>query len=284
MNARPNERQTVTHEAMDTRFAVTVVHTDPRYARQAVTEAFAELDRIEGRLSRFAEGSDVFRLNRLGPGQSTMVHPDTFACLHVAREVQEATEGAFDVAYASTTATVGHRFHLDRSSYSVRVLAPGVRLDLGGIGKGFALDRMAALLKQWDVEAVLLCASSSTVLAMNPPPNEAGWPIRLGPDRAPLCRLLSHAALSGSGRAVKGAHVIDGRLQSSDAGWWRTWAAAPSGAVADALSTAFMVMSAEQIQTYCASHDEVSAYALASEDASPLVVADRLPQRGERTH
>ena len=176
-------RHTLAHDCMATTFKLTVVHADPVYARQAAAAAFEELDRIEGRLSRYVEASDISRVNHLGRGQSTVVQRDTFDCLRIALEVQRDTQGAFDVAYGSAgPAPQGSRFELDAEDHAVRVLADGVRLDLGGIGKGFALDHMAALLADWDIESGLLAASTSTLLALQAAPGEAGWPIAFGPD------------------------------------------------------------------------------------------------------
>ncbi len=273
----PQQRQILTHEAMATVFRLSLVHPEPLYARQAAAEAFAELERIEGRLSRFVESSDVFRAGRLARGQSTWVHPDTLRCLAIALDIQRATAGAFDVAYASTASPASPpdrpRWELDEKEHAVRVLADGVRLDLGGIGKGFALDRMAALLADWEIEAALLSASTSTVLALGRPPGEAGWPLRVGPDDAPHELRLAHRALSGSGTAVKGNHVLDPRSGGPATGWFRAWAAAPTAAVADALSTAFLVMTEHEVRDFCRTRAEISAYLLPSPEAETLAIA-----------
>jgi len=250
---------------MATTFKLTVVHADPVYARQAAAAALAELDRIEGRLSRYAETSDISRINRLVRGQSTVVQLDTFDCLRIALDVQRDTQGAFDVAYASAgPAPQGPRFELDAEDHAVRVLADGVRLDLGGVGKGFALDRMAAVLGDWDIESALLAASTSTLLALQAAPGKAGWPIAYGPDSDPHRAKLAGRALSGSGTALKGSHIIDPRAGRPVQDRFRAWAGAPTAGVADALSTAFMVMSEEEIREYCKRNAEVSAFLLKS--------------------
>ena len=275
-------RHTLTHEAMATTFKLTVGHADPVYARQACAEAFAELERIEGRLSRFIESSDVSRINRLGQGQSTVVQLDTFECLRIALEVQRETRGAFDVAYGSAgPVPSGPRFELSDEDHAVRVLAASVRLDLGGIGKGFALDRMAVLLADWEVDSALLAASTSTLLAPGwshwrpagaseehgqdaraTVQETSGWPVTFGPEQDLQRLVLCNRALSGSGTAVKGDHIVDpraGRPAKDRAG---AWAGAPCAAVADALSTAFLVMTEGEIRDYCLRHREVSAHVL----------------------
>ena len=300
-------RVALTHDAMATAFQIAIACEEPAYARQAAAAAFAELDLIEGRLSRFAEGSDIFRINRLRPGEATLVHLDTFECLRIAEEVRRDTAGAFDVAYlvvteappchserseaksrnlssalagaercldklgmtATSTACAkdgGSRcFELSEESHTVRVLAEGVCLDLGGIGKGFALDRMAALLREWEVASALLCASISTILALDAPPGEEGWAVQLGLDDAPEHLKLINGALSASGTAVKGSHIVDPRTGRPAEGRFRAWALAPTAAMADALSTAFMIMSEEAVRAYCRCHTGIVARILSAD-------------------
>jgi thiamine biosynthesis lipoprotein len=261
MAERGLHRHTLACEAMATAFKVTVVHADPLYARQAAAAALAELGRIEGRLSRFVETSDIARINRLDRGQQTVVQLDTFECLAIALDVQRETGGAFDVAYGSAGPwSAGLRFELNAERHSVRVLADGVRLDLGGIGKGFALDRMAAILADWDIAAARLAASTSTILGIGSPPGEEGWPITFGPGRDLRRARLRDRAFSGSGTVVQGSHFIDPRTKRPVQGRFRAWAAAPTGAMADALSTAFMVMTEAEIRDYCRRHAEISAW------------------------
>jgi thiamine biosynthesis lipoprotein len=258
---RSSGRHTVVREAMATTFKVTLAHGDAVYARQAGAAALAELDRIEGLLSRFVESSDISRINGLERGSGTVVQLDTFDCLRIALEVHRETGGAFDVAYGSRGPwSARPRFELDETSHTVRVLDDGVRLDLGGIGKGFALDRMAALLADWDVTAALLAASTSTVLAAGPPPGADGWPIVFGPDGKTQKLCLKDRAFSGSGTAVRGSHIMDPRTRRPATGAIRAWAGAPTAAVADALSTAFMVMSETEVRDYCRRHPEITAW------------------------
>ena len=189
-------------------------------------------------------------------------------------EVQRQTGGAFDAAYGSLGAwRADARFELDAERHAVRVLDEGVQLDLGAIGKGFALDRMAAILADWEIPAALLAASTSTLVAIGAPRGDEGWPIAFGSDANPRRSRLADRAISGSGIAVKGAHIIDPRTARPIEGRYRAWAIAPTGALADALSTAFMVMSEAKIREYCRQHPEVDAYVLSSlecGDASPL--------------
>jgi thiamine biosynthesis lipoprotein len=147
-----------------------------------------------------------------------------------------------------------------------------VRLDLGGIGKGFALDSLAAVLKEWDIESALLRASDSTMLALSPPPGEPGWPVSFGPSHDCRRLKLADAAFSGSGKAVKGDHIINPHTGHPAEGNERAWAGAPSAAVADALSTAFMVMSEEAVRDFCKRNPGISAFVQRSSSASVLEI------------
>ncbi len=232
-------------------FSVEVAHADARYARQAVAAAFAELDMLEGQLSRFVEGSDVWQLGRLQRGETAVVSLDTFRCLDAALQVQQRTSGAFDVTYASAPGSNPRgRLRLAPAGCRVGIAANGVRIDLGGIGKGYALDRMAVVLEQWDVTAARLAASTSTILALDAPPGEPGWTVVFGPTgrRRPVA--LRRAALSTSGTGVKGRHVADPRTGRPAVGT-HAWARAATATLADALSTAFLAMTPQEIAQCC---------------------------------
>ena len=246
-------------EAMGTVFAVTATHADADYAQQAIRAALDELAWLEDRLSRFRPASDIGQLNRLRPGQSLTVAPETLACLQTALEIEEATQAAFDIGYASATST-RPRIALDQAASSVHVLAAGVQLDLGAIGKGFALDRMAAVLAEWDLDGIMLWASTSTVFARGKLPHVPSASVRIGPESARRSVLLDGAAMSASGTSVQGFHIIDPRSRRPARHRTRCWAKAPTAAEADALSTAFMVMTDAETAAYCQRHPHVSAY------------------------
>ncbi len=269
MHADPPGLTTLCHQGMATDFSITIAHDDERYARQAIAEAFQELDRLESRLSAFLDHSDVSRIARLPLGQTCPIDPDTFACLEIALAVERETGGAFDIAYR----TQPHRptselIRLNSRTSAVEALAASVTLDLGGIGKGFALDRMAALLADWDLHSVLLRASKSTLLAGEAPPGSRGWAIQFGTSTDPRKILLAQSAFSGSGTDVQGPHIIDPATGRPAQHHRQVFAQTATGAEADALSTAFFVMDDGAIQDYCRHHPHVAAYVVpADEDA-----------------
>jgi thiamine biosynthesis lipoprotein len=267
--------QLLEHEAMGTVFYIKVASERDTYARQAVNAAFDELRRLDALLSVYVENSDVSRINRLPPVTETIVDVDTFGCLKIALQMEQITNGAFNVAYDSRPRTAGQRaIDLLPAPCRVRVRAEGVRLDLGGIGKGYALDRMAALLRDWEVTSTLCWSSESTFLATEPPPREPGWAVHFGPSAIKIETALKRRAISGSGNLVKGAHIVDPSSGRAVESRRMTWAAARTAAQADAFSTALMVMSRADIETLLKREPDVGIF-VTSEDGLSWAVTRR---------
>lgn len=247
------------HEAMATEFAIFITHSDSEYARQAAVAAWRELDALESELSRFIETSDIARANRLQPGETIPIGDDTLQCLLLAAEIATATDHAFDPAYASEHDFDGPPFTLDPDAHTLTSRARRLRLDLGAIGKGYALDRLAALLREWNLGHACVQSGGSTVLALDAPPDLPGWPIGIGDDNSQQTIHLTRMALSGSGIAVKGEHLLDPRTRRPATRTTRVWALAPGAAISDALSTAFYVMDDPAIAAFCEVHPEIGA-------------------------
>jgi thiamine biosynthesis lipoprotein len=149
--------------------------------------------------------------------------------------------------------------------------AGGVTVDLGGIGKGYALDRIVTILDDWGIRSALIHGGTSTALAIGSggraagcPEGREGWPVGVGGVWGSVTGLktilLKDAALSGSGTETKGSHILDPRTGGPAQGHPAAWAVCPTATEADALSTAFMVMSTDEVREYCASHANVSAF------------------------
>jgi thiamine biosynthesis lipoprotein len=263
------------HEAMATVFEVHAVHPDERYAAQAARAAFDLADRLERELSRFLPNSDIARVNHLAAGETTRVSPSTMECLVMGRQVFDLTGGAFDVSIGTGLASL----EIDPDDSLVRATRNGVRLDLGGIGKGYAVDRMANVLEEWGLDLALVNGGFSSVLALEPPAGRDGWPLTLSDPGSPsrvLARLSArHTALGASG-VRKGHHIVDPRAGGPAHGRVAAWAAAPRpeetgaeegprpavAAVADALATAFMLMSPDSIEGLCERYPGLEAWIL----------------------
>jgi len=250
------------HEAMATDFSITLAapQHSADYARQAAGACWRELDRLESELSRFVESSDIARANRLARGETITITDPTLECLLIAAEVCIATQNAFDPAYASERdAPSAPPFTLDPSTHTLTSHASRLHLDLGAIGKGYALDRLAGVLRDWEIPPACLQSGGSTALLLDAPPNEPGWAVGIGDSDTYRTLDLANISLSGSGIAVKGSHLIDPTRHSAAARTTRVWALAATAALSDALSTAFFIMSDEEIAAFCRAHPEVGA-------------------------
>lgn len=259
------------HEAMATTFAIAIADQAEAYARQAAIAAWHEVERLESELSRYVESSDISRANRLRRGETLAIGDDALQCLLLAAELTVATRHAFDPAYASVrdpaAAPDAPPYTLDPESHTLTSQVPRLHLDLGAIGKGYALDVIAALLRDWEIPAACLQSGGSSVLAMAAPAGHPGWPVGLGDDPAARSLPLANAALSGSGIAVKGVHLFNPRTATRADRTTRVWALASTAAMSDALSTAFFVMSNAEVAAFCADHSEIGA-AITTADGS----------------
>ena len=265
------------HSAMATLFEIYCSDAREEYARQAAMHAFKIADQVELELSRFTEGSDISRLNALGPEMSARVGSRAMDCLQIARWVHVATDGAFDVAIGTGFSDV----ELVPEVHEVRLHAAGIQLDLGGIGKGYAVDLMAASLEEWDLPNALIHGGYSSVLALESPSGKSGWPLTLSvpAGHAVLEKISARMlALSGSG-ILKKDHILNPKTkepirhrqaawvtvprmiagETGSASWKVPTLASPASTVADALSTAFMILGEEEIDKICSRYPGLEA-------------------------
>jgi thiamine biosynthesis lipoprotein len=160
---------------------------------------------------------------------------------------------------------------VDRAARTVSFRKEGMLLDFGGIGKGWALDRAAEMLRQNQVTAAVLSAGTSSVVAIGAPPNEPGWKVRI---RDPYNKdgyldevVLRDESLSTSGsyekffdlNGKKYCHIFDPHTGRPVEGMLSATAIAAIGVETDALSTAFFVMGEEKTRQYCRKHSGTRA-------------------------
>jgi thiamine biosynthesis lipoprotein len=257
--------------AMATHFQVRIHCDESIYAAQAAQAALDLTDSLEARLSRFRSNSDIARIGELAPGERIRLSEPAFACLQIAERMERATHGAFCATPAALkTQSSLPRWSLLPDEQSILCLSGQLLFDLGAIGKGFALDRMAELLRQWDCPSFLLIAGGSSVLAGDPPAEAPGWSCGLGDDSATQRFLLTHASLSGSGLAVQGSHILDPRNGRPASRQMRAWALADTAAESDALSTACMVLSEQELAEVLAQNHSWLSFLETDEGYRPL--------------
>jgi FAD:protein FMN transferase len=300
----------VHRRAMACRFEITLASGDATSV-PAARAALNEVDRIEDQLSVFREASALSHLNRCAAHEAVEVDGDLLDLLVECRELARATGGAFDVtstplsrcwgflardghvpsreAIEHARALVGfgavNLTALDGTRPTVRFERPGIELNLGAIGKGYALDRVARDMRRSGVAHALLSAGCSSLLAIGG--REAGWHVTVvspgqsadGADRLLANVWLRDAALGTSGAGeqfviadgTRYGHVIDPRTGWPASGVLSASVIATSAAVADALSTAFLVGGLELAEHYCAIHPDVMAL-VTPDDGSETVV------------
>lgn len=240
---------TFKHHAMATYFEARIAGEEPGYAAQAAQAALDLLDKLEAHLSRFRPNSALAQIAALMPGESMRLSEPVFACLAIAKRMEAATRGAFSAtAAALQSQTAPPQWTLMPEDRSIRNESGRLAFDLGAIGKGFALDRMGELLREWGCCSFLLVAGGSSILAGDSPRDTAGWSCGLGDGHAVQRLWLQQASLSGSGLAVKGAHILDPRTGRPAPRQNRAWALAGTAAESDALSTASMVLTEPALQ------------------------------------
>ena len=300
-----------TKAAMACQFEILLNMRQYRQGPQAVSDAFELLDLLEDQLTIYRDHSEVSQLNRSAKTQATPVETRLFHLLKLAKELHTDTAGAFDITSSpltqlwgfdkragsipdadqidQTLQQVGSKFlSLDQESETAKFTNPDLQINLGGIGKGFAIDRMGQLFRERDVHHFIVHGGQSSVLArgsqddftrsesgdsseQNDESNASGWTVGLSHPTIPNFRLaefkLRDQALGTSGTGRQGffhqgkryGHIIDPRT-----GWptdhvLSSTVISPSAALSDALATAFFVMKLSQVEAYCDAHPEVSA-------------------------
>ena len=260
------------HKAMATIFELMIAGEDEPFAAGAANEAFALLDRLEQDLSRFLPNSDISRINNLDAGGSVQVSADTFECLRLSARFHRETGGAFDMTLGSlkdlwaaksqasatqdvhtNTDTGGRRgmnqIDLEEATMTVHVRGGSPQIDLGAIGKGYAVDCAAELLREWGVASALVHGGTSSVYGFGEYLHSPGWPVTLShPSHGGLIEkaVLNDRGLGGSGIS-KGRHIIDPRTGIPADARLAAWVFSESACRSDALSTACMVLPRDEI-------------------------------------
>ncbi len=255
---------------MATRFEFVLHGTDAAALRAAAEEALDEVDRLENHLSLYRPHTDIARINAGAAASPVRIAPETFRLLQHAVALSAATRGAFDVTAGALVRAWGFlggpgggadpaaltaardcvgtdRLELNESDFTVRFARPGVLVDLGSIGKGYALDRAAEMLREAGVTSALLHGGTSTVIALGQPPEAGSWKIALPGAGSVTLRDESLSVSAGWGKAFTDAmgrelgHVIDPRRGEPVSGRRYAAVVAASAAVSDALSTAALL-------------------------------------------
>jgi FAD:protein FMN transferase len=289
--------------AMACRFEITLDACDARFV-PAAQAALNEIDRLEAQLTVFKDTSELARINREAAHGDVPCTPSLFALLDRCRELFDCTEGAFDITTTPLSRCWGFLRRegrlpepreidaarravgmplvtLDRERTVVRFQRPDVELNLGAVGKGYALDCIALMLRRAGVHHALLSAGQSSLVAIGG--RGRGWSIDIVSPRreTALARLwLRDRALGTSGAGTqfvvadgqRYGHVIDPRTGWPAQGTLSASVVCRSGTDADALSTAFLVAGAPLAERYCAERGDVMALVTPDHDSAETFV------------
>ncbi len=261
------------HYAMGAVFEIVTVGTNPTQVSQAMDHAFQEIDRLEQVMSIYKPASELSRLNRTAHLQAQTVSPDLYQVIQESLYYSELSEGEFDVTtgpLAERWKAVGRgeqapspaeekRLRCGVGYRHVELIPPNrirfhsslLAVDLGAIGKGYAVDRTAAVLRSFGIECALINSGGSTFYAIGPPPGQSGWLVHLCDPSAHVDPqvLLHENSVSTSQQTPPSllgmpsfGHIIDAvagePLKSATA----VSVVAKSATASDALSTAFLLM------------------------------------------
>lgn len=249
------------HTAMATAYEILISGHDRQYARQSSQEAFAQLDIIENELSMFKANSDIGRINSAPVNEPVVVGLSTAQLLAYSVRLNELTEGAFDITYAGGPGATAKKLRVDLDQCTAARLADDVKVDLGGIGKGWAVDRLVEVLGQWKIKKAMVNGGSSTIFAFDRE-NSRGWPVTVSDPRGGW-KLLFNGLIDGkalAGSALRwGPHIIDPATGTVVEGATAAWAMCSDATTADALSTAFMIMDIDLVEKICENNAGMAA-------------------------
>jgi len=279
---------------MATEFALVAYGDDPQYLSAVGNEVFEEIDRLEAQLSKFNPKSELSVINRTAASGSICVEPKLFALLLKAVNHSESTGGSFDVTtgplmkawgffrgkgrvptnseIAQVLRRVGYRhLRLNRADRTIRFDVEGLEIDLGAIGKGYAVDRAVDILRGYGITRALVSSGSSSLYALGTPPGARGWSISLrnpyDSERAANVICLRNCSLSTSGNYEKFftvgaktyAHILNPATGKPVEKMLAAIILAPCACDADALSTALYVMGVERSREYLGTHPDLMA-------------------------
>jgi thiamine biosynthesis lipoprotein len=305
---RSEDAPTLVHRqrySMGTMVDVLVYHPRPDDARRAAEAALAEILRLEQVMSHYRADSDLSALMRNAGSGLTRTHPDLYDVISQALEMSSRSSGAFDITIGPLLRVWTRARDEGRTPDAAEIDAArrcvgydgielarpdlvGLRsacmeLDLGGIGKGYAVDRALAVLKSRGIRHALVNAGGSSIAAIGHPPGQRGWPVALDLGQ-PAAVLLTDGAISTSQQAVRSTRagpagdIIDPRTGAPAGYPGRVSVTAASATLSDALSTTLILLPPEAAVLLLEGFDGVSAMWFAADGRQEAAYRDHLVQ------
>ena len=293
-----SERFEYSEVAMGGRARIALYAADEASAQNAAREAFARIAYLEDVMSDYRQTSEVSRLCASPAGEPVKVSPEMLFILSKSRELARRSGGAFDVTVgpvvqlwrsarksgvlpageqiAAAKNLVGwQKIALDADAGTVTLRASGMRLDFGGIAKGYACDEAMRVLKQSGIKSALVEMGGDMVVS-SPPPGTKGWEIKISGQpsastvhRSPFTvHRLADCAISSSGDTeqfveiggVRYSHIVDPHTGLGLTNRIAVTVIAPNGVTSDGLSTAISVLGERKGRTLASTFPGVSVY------------------------
>ncbi len=266
-------------EKMGSSFEITLVHESPIHGQQLIDESTAEIDRIERLISSWDKNSQTSMVNRMAGIRPQIVSKELFDLIARANAIARLTDGAFDLSYASVdklwsftgeeiqppSATMVHasvakigfdKIMMDAKKQTVFLPEKGMKIGFGAIGKGYAADRVKAMLLENGVKAGIVNASGD-MSAWGTQPDGTSWQIGLvnplNKNKVFSWFPLNNTAVVTSGdyerfllmEGKRYGHIINPKTGYPSQGVVSCTVFAPKAELADALATALFVMGTE---------------------------------------
>jgi thiamine biosynthesis lipoprotein len=289
MSSRAQQAQPVMYQEarslMWTRFEIVAFGTDRARLAEAAEAAFEEIDRLDHQMSNYSETSELTYINRNAARAEVIVEAELFDLLKLSLDYSRATGGAFDITVgplmkawgffkgqgrlpdpkelSSVMARVGYQHvSLDEKARTIRFDREGVELDLGGIAKGYAVDRAAEILRESGVSSAFITAGTSSIYAIGAPPNKASWRVEISD---PMVRSSSQTSIELRDQSISTSgchektfemggktycHIMNPRTGYPIDGVLSATIITPRGVEAEALSKAVMVMGVEKAKDF----------------------------------
>jgi FAD:protein FMN transferase len=270
---------------MWTKFEIIAYGPDRARLAEAAEAAFDEIDRLDRQMSNYSDASELTYINRHAWREDVIVEKDLFDLLKLSIDYSRSTDGTFDITVGplmktwgffdsqgrvpgpaelkAVMARVGFKHVLlNARTRTIRFDCEGVELDLGGIAKGYAVDRAGEILRASGVECAFITSGSSSICAIGAPPGQTSWRVEVSDPLDRAHRLaaieLKDQSISTSGCHEKTfesggktyCHIMDPRIGRPIEGLLSATIITQSGVEAEALSKALMVMGVEKARAF----------------------------------
>jgi thiamine biosynthesis lipoprotein len=286
---------------MGTRFKIILYAAEEASTRKAAAAAFARIAALDQMMSDYRPSSELMQLCRKSGREPVPVSKELFFVLSKAQEVSRLSDGAFDVTVgpivrlwrlarrsqqlpdpkdlAAARALVGYQnIRLDEKKQTVQLLKAGMRLDLGGIAKGYAADEALETLRKHGITRALVAAGGDIAVS-EPPPGTKGWKVGIAPLTDPDVTperyvVLAQAAVSTSGDAEqyieiggkRYSHIVDPKTGLGLIGRQSVTVTARRGITADSMTKVVAVLGPEKGLPLIEARSDVSAFVVRKTD------------------